>query len=211
MSSQDIRDRSVRKEPVPPEQLDALVDAARAGGGWAFERLWRELAPSVAGYLRGRGVPDADDVTSEVFLVAFQQLATFDGDGGRFRSWLFTVAHHKGVDAFRRASRTPDGEPYVADTDPRQVDSAEDSALSVIESADVRQLLASLTADQADVMLLRVLGGLTIAEIAELTGRTEGSVKQLQRRAVGRLRAQLEESRPQPVPLRAAPSIAPSR
>lgn len=196
---------------MEPEQLDALVDAARAGGDWAFERLWRELAPAVAGYLRGRGVPEPEDVTSEVFLAAFQQIAAFEGDGRRFRSWLFTVAHHQGVDALRRTSRAPDTEPYLPDTDPRRVDSAESSALSSIESERIRQLLSGLTADQADVMLLRVLGGLTIAEIAELSGRSQGAVKQLQRRAVAQLESRLAESRPEPVPLRPAPSIAPSR
>ena len=87
------------------DDLDALVDAARAGGGWAFGRLWEQLAPSVAAYLRRRGVQDADDVTSEVFLAAFLGIARFRGDGPAFRAWLFTIAHHKGVDAVRRPAR----------------------------------------------------------------------------------------------------------
>jgi DNA-directed RNA polymerase specialized sigma24 family protein len=57
--------------------LDQLLDAARAGGGWAFERLWQELSPVVLGYLRGRRTPDPEDVTSEVFLAAFQQVGAF--------------------------------------------------------------------------------------------------------------------------------------
>jgi RNA polymerase sigma-70 factor (ECF subfamily) len=197
-----------------PEQLDALVDAARAGGGWAFERLWRELAPSVAGYLRGRGVPEADDVTSEVFLAAFQRIGSFEGDGSRFRSWLFTIAHHRGVDALRRASRAPDVQPYHPDDDPRRADSAEAQAQPSLEEADIRALLTTLSPDQADVMLLRVLGGLTVAEVAALTGRTEGAVKQLQRRAVAQLERRItdQQARPtEPVPLSTPPTIAPSR
>jgi RNA polymerase sigma-70 factor (ECF subfamily) len=194
-----------------PDQLDALVDAARAGGAWAFERLWRELAPGVSGYLRGRGTPDADDVTSEVFLAAFQQIGAFDGDGLKFRSWLFTIAHHKGVDALRRTGRTPNNEPYLPELDPRLTESAEAAAITGIESDQIRQLLATLTTDQADVMLLRVLGGLTVTEIAELTGRTPGAVKQLQRRAVGQLQRRLAENPPAPVPLAASPAIAPLR
>jgi RNA polymerase sigma-70 factor (ECF subfamily) len=193
---------------MEPEQLDALVAAAQAGGDWAFERLWQELSPAVAGYLRGRGTPDPDDVTSEVFLAAFRQLGSFVGDGASFRSWLFTVAHHKGVDAVRRAAREPAVDPYQPNTDPRQVDSAEVAALAAVESEEIRTLLASLTADQADVMLLRVLGGLTIAEIARLTGRSEGAVKQLQRRAVAQLAVRLGEDAPEAVPLSPAASIA---
>ncbi|MFZ0323842.1 MAG: RNA polymerase sigma factor, partial [Actinomycetes bacterium] len=94
------------------DRLDALVDAARAGGHWAFERLWQELSPRVSGYLRGRGVGDADDVTSEVFLAAFQGMGTFNGDGAAFRSWLFTIAHHRGVDWQRRAARNVAQSPY---------------------------------------------------------------------------------------------------
>ena len=84
------------------DELDLLVAAARTGGGWAFGRLWEQLAPSVAAYLRGRGVRDADDVTSEVFLAAFRGIGRFHGDGVAFRSWLFTIAHHKSVDVHRR-------------------------------------------------------------------------------------------------------------
>ena len=196
---------------MQPEQLDALVDAARAGGGWAFERLWLELSPSVAGYLRGRGVTDADDVTSEVFLAAFQQMGEFKGDGSRFRSWLFTIAHHKGVDALRRTSRGPGWEPYEAADDPRRSSSAEHHAMTAIQSEEIRALLATLSPDQADVMLLRVLGGLTIAEVAATTGRTEGAVKQLQRRAVAQLERRLATDSAEPVPLRPSLTIAPTR
>lgn len=199
---------------MQPEQLDALVDAARAGNGWAFERLWLEPSPSVVGYLRGRGVPDPDDVTSEVFLAAFQRLAEFDGDGPRFRSWLFTIAHHKGVDAVRRAARAPLVTGYEPSDDPRRTASAETTVVAADESDQVKALLAELSPDQADVMLLRVLGGLTVAEVASVTGRTEGAVKQLQRRAVARLQQRVLRSHASPhspVPLEPAPTIAPSR
>src|SRR3954447_11842587 len=94
------RGREVRS--VSETDLDLLVDAARASGRWAFGRLWEELSPAVAAYLRRRGVRDAEDVTSDVFLAAFRGIAGFEGDGAAFRAWLFTIAHHKGVDFIRR-------------------------------------------------------------------------------------------------------------
>jgi RNA polymerase sigma-70 factor, ECF subfamily len=200
---------------MDPDHLDALVAAARAGGDWAFERLWLVLSPRVAGYLRGRGVPDPEDVTSEVFLAAFQKVGTFDGDGAAFRSWLFTVAHHKGVDVLRRSGREPATEPYDPVADPRCADSAEWHAVASIEDDEVRALLAALSPDQADVMLLRVLGGLTLQEVAVATGRSLGAVKQLQRRAVAQLSRRLaevrEESSTQPVPPGTPLTIASSR
>ncbi len=177
------------------DDLDALVDAARAGGGWAFGRLWEQLAPSVAAYLRRRGVQDADDVTAEVFLAAFRGIARFHGDGPAFRAWLFTIAHHKGVDAVRRPARRellvdsfagsesdllPDG------PGPR---SAEDEALDRVSGSAALRSLAVLTDDQREVLLLRVVADLSLAETAQVLRKPVGAVKALQHRALARLRS----------------------
>jgi RNA polymerase sigma-70 factor (ECF subfamily) len=192
---------------TPTPLLDDLVEAARAGGGWAFGRIWEQLAPVINGYLRARRVPDPDDVTSEVFLAAFQRIGSFDGDGDGFRSWLFTIAHHKGVDAVRASARGPRLEELTGDDGGGTAASAEEAALDRFVSGDVRRMLAALPSDQADVMLLRVLGGLTQAEVAEVTGRSVGAVKQLQRRAVARL-LRSGDSPARPIPLDAAPTMA---
>jgi RNA polymerase sigma-70 factor (ECF subfamily) len=172
------------------EDLDQWVDAARAGGGWAFGLLWEALSPGVAGYVRGRGAPDPDDVTSEVFLAAFQRIAAFQGGGAAFRSWLFTIAHHKAVDAVRRGpalrERLTDDVP-----DDRIVASAEHDALARLGDANVRALLDVLTDDQRDVLLLRVVADLSLEETAGVLGKPVGSVKQLQRRALARLKRTL--------------------
>jgi RNA polymerase sigma-70 factor (ECF subfamily) len=167
------------------EDIDLLVDAARAGGGWAFERLWAALSPQVAGYLRARGVPEPDDVTSEVFLAAFRGIDRFTGDGRAFRTWLFTIAHHKGVDAFRSAPR----EWATQDVDDGRVwPSAEDVALDELAAEDVAALFARLSDDQRAVLVLRIVGELTLAEVAIALGKPVGAVKSLQHRGLARLR-----------------------
>jgi RNA polymerase sigma-70 factor (ECF subfamily) len=185
------------------DELDLLVAAARSGGGWAFGRLWEQLAPSVAAYLRGRGVRDADDVTSEVFLAAFRGIGRFQGDGVAFRSWLFTIAHHKSVDVHRRpasrevlvdavgagAGHGPDGD---------RARSAEDVALEHIAGDRALRRLATLTDDQRAVLLLRVVADLSLAETAEVLGKPVGAVKALQHRALSRLRADLGAVSPAP-------------
>jgi RNA polymerase sigma-70 factor (ECF subfamily) len=185
------------------DELDLLVAAARSGGGWAFGRLWEELAPSVAAYLRGRGVRDADDVTSEVFLAAFRGIGRFQGDGVAFRSWLFTIAHHKGVDVHRRpASREVLVDAVTAaagnglDRDPTR--SAEDVAMEQIAGDGALRRLARLTDDQRAVLLLRVMADLSLAETAEVLGKPVGAVKALQHRALARLRADLGAVSPRP-------------
>lgn len=180
---------TARKDPV--DKLDALVVAARAGGDWAFARLWEELSGSVAGYLRARGVIDVDDVTSEVFLAAFSGVGTFEGDGGRFRAWLFTIAHHRGVDGLRAQIKAADHEPYVEELDRRTVSSAEDTSLHHLQSDEVRVALGDLTPEQRDVVLLRFVADLSVDEVAVITGRSVGAVKQLQRRGIRQLRRHL--------------------
>jgi RNA polymerase sigma-70 factor (ECF subfamily) len=170
--------------------LDTLVTAACLGDPGAFGEIWRLLAGRVAGYLRGRGVQAVDDVTSEVFLAAFAGLAGFRGDGAAFRSWLFTLAHHKAVDAVRR-HRPAD--PYDPETDRRATASAEDDALAGLEHSVLLEALAGLTDEQREVLLLRVLGDLPVRDVAALTGSTEGAVRQTQKRAVAALRARTVE------------------
>ena len=172
--------------------LDALVDAARAGGDWAFARLWEDLSGPVAGYLRARGVTEVDDVTSEVFLAAFQGIASFEGDGARFRSWLFTIAHHRGVDSLRRGIKANRETGYDETLDERVVSSAEEVAMINNTAAETRAMLGRLTPEQREVLLLRFVADLSLDEVATITGRKIEAVKQLQRRGIAGLRRHLD-------------------
>jgi RNA polymerase sigma factor (sigma-70 family) len=175
------------------DQHDALVSAAVAGDPSAFGELWELLSPKVVGYLRGRGVADPDDATSEVFLAAFTRIGDFVGDGRQFRRFLFTVAHHKSVDDIRRrfGPRVPQQVELTEAGDPRRAASAEDEALREVYGEQIQQLLASLPPVQREVLLLRVVTGLDVADVAAVVGRSEGAVKQLQHRALTSLRGQL--------------------
>ena len=171
--------------------LDALVDAARAGGGWAFARLWEDLAPAVTGYLRARGVQDPDDVASEVFLAAFRGVARFDGDGRAFRAWLFTIAHHKGVDVRRRESSLNETLTAAVPDEGTPAPSAESDAMERLATGEALRLLGTLTEDQRAVLLLRVIADLSLTETAAALGKPVGAVKSLQHRALGRLRTSM--------------------
>jgi RNA polymerase sigma factor (sigma-70 family) len=175
----------------PDAGIDALVLDARAGSGAAFTDLWRRLSPVVAGYVRGRGVHDAEDVTSEVFLAAFRGLAGFDGDGAAFRRWLFTIAHHRAVDAVRRQSRVAGDVPLAAEVLEWRggtVRSAETEALRRMTGEAALRLVHGLPADQRDVLLLRVVADLSVEEVAGVLERSADAVRQLHRRALVRLR-----------------------
>lgn len=183
-------------QPRPDEAFASLLLAAQAGGEWAYERIYRSLAPVVAGYLRVQGAAEPDDLTSEVFERAFRSVGTFSGGEAQFRSWVFTIAHNRLTDERRRTARRParaDVEvPELPDGD------VEDDAARRLATERVRRLCDGLAPDQRDVLLLRMLADLSVEQIAEALGRTPGAVKALQRRGLAALRRQIER---QGVPL----------
>ena len=165
---------------------DDVLARAKQGDAAAWNQLWRAYAPAVAGYLRLRGAAEPDDLTSEVFLAVFRKIATFDGDEPHFRSWVFVIAHRRLQDERRRNGRRPASEgwpPPNGDVAAAGVD-VEGDALRHLGTAKVRELCARLAPDQADVLLLRIVGDLTVDQVASALGKSSGAVKQLQRRAV---------------------------
>ena len=172
------------------EQFDSVLHAAQADAGWAYERLYRWLSPAVCGYLRMQGAYDPDDLTNEVFLGAFRAIATFDGGEDRFRAWVFTIAHRRLTDERRAMGCRPrftGGE--LPDTPGGD---AEEEALRRLSAERVRSLCAGLAPDQGDVLLLRLVSGMTVEAVADLLGKTPGAVKALQRRGLCAIRKQLE-------------------
>ncbi|MBC7677568.1 MAG: RNA polymerase sigma factor [Pseudorhodobacter sp.] len=177
------------------QQLDEVLSAACLGEAWALRVVYDELAPRVLGYLRGRGAAEPEDLTSEVFLAVLPRLATVTGGAAGLRTLLFSVAHARLVDDLRRRARRG---PAVALDDTTVLPtapSAETVAFGQAGTDRVRQVLAGLPGDQRDVLLLRLVGDLTVDEVATAIGRSAGAVKQLQRRGLLELRAQLADGR----------------
>lgn len=173
--------------------LDDVLPAAQAGQAWALRIVHEALAPKVAAYLRARGAAEPDDLTSEVFLTVFAKLPTVSGGAAGLRTFTFSVAHARLVDDLRRRSRREPVVPYDPASDDRAAGSAEDDALSALGTERVRRLLATLVPDQRDVLVLRILGELTVEQVAEALGKSTGAVKQLQRRGLLALRRTLTE------------------
>jgi len=169
----------------------AVLDLARERDERALEVLYRDLAPAVLGYLRGQGAAEPEDVASEVFISLVKGLASFEGDERAFRSWVFTIAHHRMVDERRQLVRRPE-EPATLSTlalvaGGAANGSVEDEALSPLGETGAVAVLGALTEDQRAVVLLRILIGLSVADVARILDKREGAVKTLQRRALARL------------------------
>jgi RNA polymerase sigma-70 factor (ECF subfamily) len=176
----------------PVDDFDRVLAGARAGDPAAWHRLYTWLSPAVAGYLRLRGAADVDDVTSEVFLAVFRKIATFEGTADNFRSWVFVIAHRRLLDERRRRSRRGDHTSLDGCPEPAATADVEAAALRTLATERVQALCADLSPDQADVLLLRIVGDLTVDQVAQVLGRSPGAVKQLQRRGFETLRRLLE-------------------
>lgn len=172
----------------PP--FEEMLDGAREGDENAWSHLYRGTAPAVRGYLRARGSTHPDDLLGEVFLQIARDISGFSGTEREFRAWAFTIARNRLVDAARRSGRRvaevpTERAPEVVGGD------TESEVLDRLASEEVRALIGKLPGRQQDVILLRVLGDLSITEVAEILGRRPGAVKALQRRALARLRKDL--------------------
>jgi RNA polymerase sigma-70 factor (ECF subfamily) len=187
-----IPPRAASRSSVPDAITEDVLAAAQRGSGDAFGALWRELAPAVSGYLASRGARDAESLTSDVFLAVLPRLGELTGGVAGLRAFVFSVAHARVVDDHRRRARRPDPIEFDATAHDTVTPSAEQEALERIGTERVDALLRRLPADYREVLALRVVADLDLEQTAAVMDRSVGSVKQLQRRALIALRAQLD-------------------
>lgn len=178
-----------------PELTDEVVDAAAAGDSDALGMVYAALAPSVLGYLRARGVDDPEAVTNDVFVKLLPQIRNVRGGADGVRKLTFTIARARMIDQRRVGGRVGPIASYDVDADQRVVPSAEDDACAAMSLARVRTVLDMLPDDHREVLTLRVVADLSIEQVAIVMGRSQGAVKQLQRRGMVALRAALDERR----------------
>jgi RNA polymerase sigma-70 factor (ECF subfamily) len=171
-------------------EFAGVIEAARAGAEWAWSRLYADLSGPVLGYLRLRGAVEPEDLLGEVFVQVARNAGTFEGEYSSFRSWVFTVAHHRLVDERRYRARRP-VEPGQIPESARGTGNTEDEALAGLATGEVVALLDTLTPEQRDVLLLRIVGDMSVEDVARIVGRRPGAVKALQRRGLETLRRML--------------------
>lgn len=172
---------------------DEIVEGAKGGDSDAVELIYQVLAPRVVGYLTMRGVEDPEALTHDVFLAVLPRLPRLHGGEEGLRRFVFDVAHKRYVDEVRRRARRPAHASYDPEADPRVHDAADVAAIELVSLTEVQRHLRRLTPDQLAVVSMRVMGDLSLAQTAEVLGRSVGAVKQLQRRALESLRVMLEE------------------
>jgi RNA polymerase sigma factor (sigma-70 family) len=185
---------TVPKQSLSAEPFQSVLDAARVGAAWAWRTIVDGLEPRLRAYAHRQGTDDPDAVVGDTWLNVARSIDRFEGDEAAFRSWVFSIAHHRLIDDRRRRRRKP-AEPTALDRIDRAsptAPSAETEAMEHFGDAEVRRTLQQLPDAQREVMLLRFVGGFGITEIASIIGKRPGAVQALQRRALARLRKILE-------------------
>jgi RNA polymerase sigma-70 factor (ECF subfamily) len=176
------------------DDFPQILAAARVGADRAWTALYRDLAPSVRGYLRARGALEPDDLVGEVFLQVVRDIDRFEGGEREFRTWVFTIVHHRLLDDGRRRSRRPvapvPSEVLVAFG---ELGDVEEEAIAGLTVARVRQFVGRLSPGQQDVLLLRLFGDLAIDDVAAIVGKRTGAVKALLRRGLASLRREMSK------------------
>jgi RNA polymerase sigma factor (sigma-70 family) len=181
-----------------PTSDEILMAAYLAGNADAFRALFERHSGSVYGFLvrrLGDGAL-AEDLFQEAFLRVHRARASYD-PARPFRAWLFAIVHNLLNDALRERARSPVAAPRDGGTarnpapDVAAADGPEQLAAARESTDALSRALRALPPDEATVLILARIEGLSYEEIAAILGRTPAAAKQLAYRALRRVRAEM--------------------
>lgn len=167
--------------------------------GDAFERLYDRYAGAVYSLIvRMTGsAHTAQETTQEAFLSIWRGAGEFDPNRGTARSWILSLAHHKGVDAVRRL-RVRSADLLSEEAGMNPAPDPVEAAMRAVAQAQVREALLALSSEQREAIVLAYYGGYTQQEIARRLLVPLGTVKTRVRDGMARLRRTLAESEDSP-------------
>jgi RNA polymerase sigma-70 factor (ECF subfamily) len=176
--------------------VQTLVRRAQDHDSQAFTELYEMYARQVYSYLYfrlNRHAHEAEDLTADVFLMVYERIGSYQEQGVPFTAWLFRLAHNLLIDHIRSRPRYPQVglEAAVAVAEPSTARELE-RRLTVDQ---LRGALVKLTDEQQQVVILRFVQGLSVAETALAVGKTDEAVKKLQARGLMALRRALDGQR----------------
>src|SRR3989344_1375331 len=181
-----------------PEELKQLVQQAKDGDSTAFSALYEQYITPIFRFVffRVRTKEDAEDLTQHVFLKAWSALPEFGHEGKSFAAWLYRIARNTTIDYWRKKK------PLSLDPSSSAFQNKQDKGLSPLETANqkeeaehIRKALHILNEDQQTILTLKFIEDLSNKEIAHVTGKTEGAIRQIQSRALKALRQHLKETK----------------
>jgi len=186
--------RANTASPESPSETDDLGLAAATGADpAAFAVLYERFYPKVYRYCRTRVASHEDcaDLTQQVFLQALGRIDRFEARGQGFAAWLFRIAHNAVIDLYRRQKAPPPVELDDIVNAVRGSSDPEATALVKEEYLQLGEALERLSQSDRDLVALRFAGGLTIREIADVTGKSESATQKRLWRALQSLRKEM--------------------
>lgn len=178
-----------KTDPMTQDRLTDLIAAARSDPA-AFGGLYDHFIQPVYRYLYSRlgSVHEAEDITSQTFIAAYEALPKYR-EQGQFAAWLFRIARSKMNDHFRRSR-------FEVRLDAAEKIPAEEDALNLViqdeELGRLQLIFGNLNPEEQDLIRLRYVADLSFVEIAELLGKCEDAVKKSVYRLLARLKSQME-------------------
>jgi RNA polymerase sigma-70 factor, ECF subfamily len=172
-----------------------LLQSARKGDADAFAVLYRETVQQVFRYIYYRVSEQqlAEDLTGDVFIRALNAIGRYEERGKPFIAWLYSIAHARVVDHYRKTDRRPIDETI----DDNLIISRPDMDANLMrrKAAQIlREAISTLTAGQQQVIIMRFIEGYNIEETAQIMGKKANAIKALQHRALRALASRLERS-----------------
>lgn len=175
------------------EDFSAVLSAAQRGDETAYARLWRDANPPLLRYLRVVSSGDPDDIAAETWASVVRALSRFRGDESGWRAWLFATARRRAIDDGRRRSRERDipvddiAELVPLEAVAQPSGDPQDLVLAQFALDEALEAIRGLPPLQAEVLMLRVVAGLSADAVAALTGSTPGAVRVAGHRGLKRL------------------------
>lgn len=176
------------------EGEDILIQNAQDGNKGAFGQLYDYYIPKIYRYilLKVRHKYEAEDICHDVFLSAWQNLATYVSKGHPFSSWLYQIARNKVIDHYR-TQKNHSSIDNIDEQFVKVVSTIERSVDNALHFQKVKTAMAKLSADQQDVLIMRFVEDLSHREIGSAIGKSEGAVRLIQHRALHTLREFMEK------------------
>jgi RNA polymerase sigma-70 factor, ECF subfamily len=183
-----------KKSRMPLANERQLVLQAQAGNSEAFGQLYDAYMERIYRfvYFRVEDQQTAEDITSQVFLKAWNNLDRFQFSRTPYLAWLYTIAHNAVIDHYRTRKVTTALDD-VQLSQPDHSEAVENDIDLTVEMQSVKSALQTLTDDQQKVLTLKFIEGMSNNEIARHLGKREGAIRALQMRGLQALAKQLEE------------------
>ncbi len=178
------------------EDEEKIIKAAQLGETEAFNKLYSHYISPIFRfvYMKVSHQEEAEDLTHEVFLTAWQNIPNYQFKGFPLSSWLYQIARNRVIDHYRLKKNTISLEQADPDAELIKINSSAetdlDTSLSLVK---IRAAMKKLTGDQQDVILMRFMEELSHKEIAAAINKSEGAVRLIQHRAINELKKLMDQ------------------